>query len=138
MDNEELQKNIDQLLRDVASLKQGLSEQEHRHYTHEHKGTDLTKKLSQGTSVNAYAGFINADGSAAVIPAGWTSGVASHKFTITHNLGTTNYAATATPSNFLAHAETFGYTSSKFDVQIFDASSALEDVTWTFTLVVNA
>lgn len=129
---------FDKIEADIKTLFADLRQQEHRHYTHEHKGTDLSKRLDLVSPQNAYGGVINSNGTSSVIPSGWTSGLASHKFTVTHNLGTTDYGVTATPTNILGHTEVFGFTSTKFDVQIFDASASLVDVSWAFVLAVNS
>jgi len=63
-------------------------------YNHTHKTIDGSKDLGTG---RVYTGLVNSDGTpGSPFPPGWTSSLAGGVYTVTHNLGTTNYTVTAT------------------------------------------
>lgn len=64
---------------------------------HTHNGIDspLIKSSSSSstTTASSYGGRVNADGTAGLLPSGWTSAkVGTGKYTITHHLNTSNYS----------------------------------------------
>lgn len=69
---------------------------------HTHNGIDSPKLniISSFSGTTTYAGSLNADASVVFLPSGWTATVGTGgglgSYTITHNLGTTNYAVSYT------------------------------------------
>ena len=68
---------------------------ERKHELHKHETSDGTTPLRASRS---YCGRVNSGGTAAHLPDGWTcTNTAAGNYTITHNLGHTNYGVMTTP-----------------------------------------
>lgn len=75
------------------NIEQRITNLENLFVNHRHNLIDGTKSLPGAT---AYAGYLN-NGTAVLLPTGWTSGKnGTGDYTVTHNLGTTNYAVAVT------------------------------------------
>lgn len=78
-------------------------------------------------AATVYGGYVNANGTSGTpFPSGWTSSVGTGgsvgRYTITHNLGTTNYVVTATASEIGSFTAAIS--------SIFDISSNSFEIVW--------
>ena len=80
--------NTSNLERQLRELQQKFAILEREFHFHRHLETDRTRRLFP----TAYYGRVEADGTETDIPDGWSvSKTATGKYTITHNLGHSNY-----------------------------------------------
>lgn len=137
-DIDALRADVQRLQGVVSTLSQQVSTNEHRLNTHRHITSDLTESVNTTSTPTSYGGYVNSSGTGVVLPTGWTSGLSSHLFTVTHTLGTTNYGVVVTPYSTVAHPIIYSYGTSTFQVELFDSSYSLTDVGFFFTLNVNS
>lgn len=103
---------------------------------HKHLGSDLTQKITTGST--AYSGLVTSAGAASTpFPTGWTViKNSTGNYTVTHNLGNTNYGVCVTVSdgvvNFLI---TNNRTSTTFDVLTYNSSFSSNDRSFYFIVV---
>lgn len=85
-----------------------------------------------------YIGVVTSGGSAgAFFPPGWTVGVVGTLYTITHNLGTSNYAFFGTSITSAAFPRLISPSSTAFSVKLTDASGTDVNIDWNFAVIVN-
>lgn len=110
---------------------------------HKHTGTDRTQKLEAATGAEVYGGTVAANGTEVALPTGWSSAKnATGSYTVTHNLGHTDYAVTVSPASNSLRVAQIGSghpEADEFDVFTFKTDTlAQEDLRFTFILVVTA
>lgn len=114
----------------LATLQRQIEDLTYRMNTHDHTHTTLTKTLDGG---KVYSMHVNTSGSSTFMPAGWTitGGVTGQK-TITHNLGTTNYAVAGVvlPQNTVTVINIDSVTATSFLVKTLNQTGA---TTWSAT-----
>lgn len=77
----------------IAEIERKLTEQHDLFSNHTHSTVDASKSFGP----KIYTGLVNADGTkGAVFPPGWSSSVSAGVYTVTHDIGHTNYTVTAT------------------------------------------
>lgn len=103
---------------------------------HTHIGSDMSQKLNIKI---VYGGFVDLNASAATLPGSWMVSVsAGNVYTITHNLGVTNYTviAIAINSNSITSFHPFLVrNASTFTVEFDNASAVAGKTDWTFSLI---
>lgn len=82
-----------------------------------------------------HSGDVSAAGAISNAPAGWTCGLAGGIYTITHNLGTTNYAVVAMSLTSSRTAFRGGRASNSFDVVTTDVTGAAQPADFNFILI---
>lgn len=112
----------------------------HRHTGQDSLQVDYNSLLNKPTTTSsAFAGSVHSSGTATFLPTGWTSsvgGMGGFHYTITHNLGTTSYAAAFTvagPGVVLSLTP----SASSFDVVVCDLGGSPQNFAFTFILVLN-
>ena len=111
-------------------------------------GGDVVKVNSSETALEfgavtiplVYGGVIAANGTATVISTGWTSSTfGAGEYTITHNLGTTNYSVVVSPltdSGVGYSMAIYAYDATTVTVFAYDSTNTLHDHAFTFILTV--
>ena len=106
-----------QLQQQFAQLTQSFNQLLATFQMHLHTGSDGSQKITTPTTTStqvAFVGNVNSNGTASTpFPTGWSSSrITTGIYTITHNLGSTNYAvvATAIGGNSVVHINSPGST----------------------------
>ena len=100
---------------------------------------DLIKEQIPPAAGNFYSGQINANGTDVFLPTGWTSsvgGTGGFHYTITHNLGTTEYVVYANSSGNLGSSVVTNSTNS-VDIVLVDVNGSPHNWAFGFILVTN-
>lgn len=101
---------------------------------HTHNGIDSPLIKSSGSGSNVFGGLANTSGTASTpFPSGWSiSGGVTGQCTITHNLGNTKYAVTATvqSSASVTLINIYNVGSNSFNVKTLNQTGA---TAWTAT-----
>lgn len=118
----------------LASLKERVDSLESAMQLHRHYGSDGTQQLAMGSPT--YGGQVNSDGTVGTFfPTGWTSTKNSTgKYTVTHTLGTANFALVANAYNVVTIAEIFSWSSTTFVLQFWSTASSLTDSAFHFVI----
>lgn len=98
----------------------------HRHTGQDSPQIDYNSLLNKPVaSLKVYGGQVNSDGTAANLPAGWSSSLSgTSDYTITHKLGTTNYVVVGTAGGSGGGIMSWAnITSNSFDLVGFFLSS---------------
>lgn len=96
--------------------------------------TNAMWDVAGGSSV--YAGAVDSGGTAINLPTGWTSTrTGAGQFTVTHNLGTSNYSAPAIPFGASVFPHLNAVNSNNVQYVFTDRTGGLADTSFYFTLV---
>jgi hypothetical protein len=97
-------------------------------------GWALAGAGGSGNVSNVYAGSVVSNAAAAYFPTGWSfSRTGAGIYTITHNLGTTNYSVNITPIGIVADfAAAYTKTTTQFSVVIANSSTVPVDSNFDF------
>ena len=93
--------------------------------------------LGVGASSATYAGYVNDDGTAGSLPAGWSSTkTGTGAYTVTHNLGSTNYIVVATSAGgAFGVCSIYALNADDFDLSIVRLAASAQDTDFTFILL---
>lgn len=119
----ELQERVDTLEASFSTL-------ENRVSFHKHTGADETQKLNLNT---VYVGKVVSNAASTPFPVRWTAAqTAAGKYTITHNLGHTNYAPVCTGIGAVSIPSIQSNGSTTFVVWFYSTAGNLQDTDFTF------
>lgn len=114
---------------------------------HTHNGIDspLLVSTPNSSSGTIYAGSLNSDATVVFLPSGWTAVVGSGgsvgKYTVTHNLGTSNYAIVVTATAGFNYGAVTSVGTSTFIVTMYSigvgGSVSPTDTAFNFILAMN-
>lgn len=89
-----------------------------------------------GKIAPSYAGYVNLDGTAGNLPAGWTSSrTGTGQYTITHNLGTANYSALAMAVAAVAFCKFNSVNANDVQYVFLSDGGSLTDTKFYFILI---
>jgi hypothetical protein len=96
--------------------------------------------VAVGNTVKTYVGRVSLAGSLTLAPAGWSLSKSGALYTITHNLGTTNYVVTATSESAdrVVYVNAGSHGINSFRVDGNDMSGALSDTGFNFELITHS
>lgn len=87
---------------------------------------------------NIFHGRVNSDGTAARLPAGWTSSrVGLGDYQVTHTVATANFSVAAATNSFGSMASAALYTTTTFRISTANHAGTAVDVPFNFTLMLD-
>lgn len=86
---------------------------------------------------STFGGYVNGDGTAASLPVGWSSAkTGTGAYTVTHNLGTTNYTVVAVAAGAVfGVCSLYAINADDFDISIESLAASLQDTDFTFIVL---
>lgn len=119
----------------IAQVEARLAQFEKLFANHKHLEFDQSKPLDSTSGTTLYGGYVNSNGTAGTpFPTGWSSSLTAHLYTVTHNLGTANFAVCLTAFDAARVGEVHTRTTTTFTCEFFDLSASLQDVPFMFLL----
>lgn len=126
---------MEELLQQVAQMRQQLADFVTHFQQHTHIGSDLTQKLP---ITSTFGGLVKSNVSGNTLPRGWSVAVSGgNVYTLTHNLNTTNYGIVVMPYSFTLNANPGTHGLTTFTIEFDNSSGTAFAVDWEFVLTVT-
>ena len=110
----------------IAALQNQVTALQQIVYMHKHLGSDFTQELPASTPI--YSGYVIAGGTAGTLfPSGWTVGLNTATYTVTHNLGLAEYyvGVTSLSTSFPVSRVTKSTNSFSFLLTAFNGTNSI-------------